>query len=349
MSTQKTNSSAYYPYFDYLRAICAIAVMLYHAKLFTWDQSGNLAVQVFFALSGWLIGGILVDTKINHLPRFYFNRAIRIWIPYYTALGIFLTFSILREPITDKWVEIAIYKATFVYNLFGTPQLAEFAQPMPQKGTFNHVWSVNAEEQFYLIAAVIMVVFSRFYGKHVFTWIALSTAAITFNIYPAIVFGVLASVLNKRNPNFNIYLAKHRLTLTLILIALVPTLPNSALYTYTSPIFSIAIVLLLAVPGESSNFGKIAGGMSYPLYLNHWLGIYAINFITPSMRGSASSALISSLISVAFATSLYLFIDKKILDRRENWHSNILNTTTTLAAYVMIGIGICYGTWMIYR
>jgi len=29
---------------------------VYHAGVLTWSQSGNLAVQVFFSLSGWLIG-----------------------------------------------------------------------------------------------------------------------------------------------------------------------------------------------------------------------------------------------------------------------------------------------------
>ena len=42
--------TTYYPYFDYLRIALATIVML--------AQSGNLAVQMFFDLSGWLIGGI---------------------------------------------------------------------------------------------------------------------------------------------------------------------------------------------------------------------------------------------------------------------------------------------------
>jgi peptidoglycan/LPS O-acetylase OafA/YrhL len=46
-----------------------------------WDTAANLAVQIFFALSGWLIGGILLRTDVQDLPRFYFNRATRIWIP----------------------------------------------------------------------------------------------------------------------------------------------------------------------------------------------------------------------------------------------------------------------------
>ena len=42
---------AYYPYFDYLRIGLAIVVMFYHDHLIPWEHSGNLAVQIFFALS----------------------------------------------------------------------------------------------------------------------------------------------------------------------------------------------------------------------------------------------------------------------------------------------------------
>ncbi len=69
----------------------------------------------------------------------------------------FLVLSFIREPITSKWIEIVIYKILFVYNIFGTPQLADWVSAMPQKGTLSHVWSVNAEEQFYLVAPIILV------------------------------------------------------------------------------------------------------------------------------------------------------------------------------------------------
>jgi len=42
----------YYPAFDYLRIILAIAVAASHSGLIGWNQAGNYSVQVFFALSG---------------------------------------------------------------------------------------------------------------------------------------------------------------------------------------------------------------------------------------------------------------------------------------------------------
>src|SRR5690349_11767137 len=67
----------YFPWFDWLRAACACVVMWYHGHVLPWNQSGNFGVQVFFALSGWLIGGILLKSEPRDLTRFYFNRAVR--------------------------------------------------------------------------------------------------------------------------------------------------------------------------------------------------------------------------------------------------------------------------------
>ena len=73
-------------------------------------------------MSRWLIGGILLRTPRRELPRFYFNRALRIWCPYVLALALLLAASALHDPITGKWTEFAFYKASFTYNLFGLQQ-----------------------------------------------------------------------------------------------------------------------------------------------------------------------------------------------------------------------------------
>jgi len=114
----------YYGWFDWLRFALALVVLLYHDGIFRWEQAGNFGVQVFFALSGWLIGGILCKTERSALKRFYFNRALRIWCPYLLALTFLVMGSLLHDHLTSKWLEIVFYKFTFVYNLFGTPQLA---------------------------------------------------------------------------------------------------------------------------------------------------------------------------------------------------------------------------------
>jgi peptidoglycan/LPS O-acetylase OafA/YrhL len=170
-------TAPYYPWFDWLRAVLAITVMLGHDQVIRWQSSGDLAVKVFFALSGWLIGGMLLQTPHEGLPRFFFNRAVRIWAPYYLALILLVGASLLREPVVSKWFEFVFYKLTFVYNLFGTNQLAANVDSMPLRGTGNHFWSVNAEEQFYLLAPLLLVLLPPRLGRSPLLWSVLAVMA----------------------------------------------------------------------------------------------------------------------------------------------------------------------------
>lgn len=345
MSNNQSNR-IYYPYFDYLRAACATAVMLYHSHIIKWEKSGDLAVQVFFALSGWLIGNILIKTKIQELHRFYYNRAIRIWIPYYIALIIAIGLSTLRDPISEKWIEIVIYKMTFVYNIFGTPQLKEFAKQMPLGATLNHVWSVNAEEQFYLLAPLLLVIGSKLLGRNPLTWLAIGVMGLTFNTYPAIILGILFSTMTMDEKiRFTPASKKNKTALLLSLAISTPALFLPSLYSIAAPIFSISLILFLATPGRSTRIGQLLGGMSYPLYLNHWIGVYAINYIFPNMRNTTASAIMSSILSIFLAMCMYVFIDRKLLANRDSWHSPAREKATTLTAYFLLFIGISYGSF----
>src|SRR4051794_30350860 len=60
---ESIESAVYYPWFDWLRLVCASIVVLQHNDAFPWPRAGSFAVVVFFALSGWLIGGILLDRE----------------------------------------------------------------------------------------------------------------------------------------------------------------------------------------------------------------------------------------------------------------------------------------------
>ena len=196
-----TREKSYYPYFDYLRFVLVTVVMLAHDGILTWNYSGKLAVDVFFALSGWLIGGILIRTDIKDLSRFYFNRALRIWIPYYLAFTLIIIVSLLKDPINQKWFEFVIYKVTWVYNYFGPPQLEAFRDAMPLDGTGNHFWSVNAEEQFYLLAPLLLVVFAK-YGRSIIIWLLVVASFWYMWVYAPISLGVLAAVVNAKYPGF---------------------------------------------------------------------------------------------------------------------------------------------------
>jgi len=338
-------SELYFPWFDWLRAGCACAVMWYHGHIFAWDQAGNFAVQVFFALSGWLIGGILLKTAPRDLPRFYFNRAVRIWAPYYLAASILLTLSVLREPITAKWIEIVIYKLTFVYNLFGVPQLAQFHDAMPQKGTLSHFWSVNVEEQFYLAAPVLLVLLAKRFGRSPLLWALLALIGL-MNDLGAIMLGVFAATVVHRHGAVHRRAAVRWALLAGLAIS-VALLKIDFYYDYVAPFTGLFIVLLLSVPGPRTRVGALFGGMSYPLYLNHWIGIFAGNFLLARLNHGAGSlainALVQAMIDIPLAMALYWHIDRRLLSHRANWYTARRGLVVTIIAYAIIAVGLAYG------
>ena len=341
MSIQKQH---YYPWFDWLRGILAISIMLTHEGLVAWDHSGNFAVQVFFALSGWLIGGILIKLKPEQMTQFYFNRAIRIWVPYYLALILLVCASLLHDPITGKWLEIVFYKLSFVYNIFGTRQLADYHLAMPLQGTGSHFWSVNAEEQFYLLAPLILVFIRGPFARSTLLWLVIAAFAYFANIYASIVFGVLAAVAaNQYGSFYQKPLAK--LMFSLILVASIIGFYQHYNYEKIVPFAAICIILLLSHKGAQNKIGAIFGGMSYQLYLNHWIGVFIAHALLKpcGLRDSVYSYVIAIILNIAIAIALYWFIDKRLLAMRGELFTKQRGLMTTTIAYSMVIIGCMVG------
>jgi len=140
------------PGLDAVRGLAVLVVVTYHG--FFWNaatdnlrgaerliifpfQGGWLGVQLFFVLSGFLITGILLDTRRqrHYYRRFYLNRALRI-LPAYIALLILL--AVLR---------VAQMPFLIVSLLFLSNVTALLGIPMQ----YPPLWSLAVEEQFYLL------------------------------------------------------------------------------------------------------------------------------------------------------------------------------------------------------
>src|SRR5262249_36837588 len=82
------------PELDVLRGIAILLVLMAHQPV---PKAGQLArfgltgVDLFFVLSGYLIGGILLAERYSRgqvgVKQFYLKRALRIWPPYYACLA----------------------------------------------------------------------------------------------------------------------------------------------------------------------------------------------------------------------------------------------------------------------
>ena len=333
----------YYPAFDYLRFILALTVVAFHADVFSWEHAGNFPVQIFFALSGWLIGGVLLETDRASVPRFYFNRAARIWIPYFsTVLLLILAYTIFTRDISAKWIDSVLYKLTFVWNFFG---INHYASEVQWNG--NHLWSICAEEQFYLIAPLLIVFLPI--GRSVWFWICLSViflATPASDFFGAVSLGVTAAVIQRDHfPDWHLRPWSIAILVLSALLLFISTYLGFIPYLLGSALSAIFIVLATAQPGrKASTVAEFMGGMSYPLYLHHWIGLWLATVLVRRLNIDNLSFQVSAIVlSVLIAAALYLIIDRTVRARRNFYFTPARGRALAITGYVLVTIGTVIG------
>jgi len=109
---------------------------------------GWIGVDLFFVLSGYLIGGQLLaeidrNNRLN-LPRFYTRRALRILPAYFVVLAVYFLLPLWRE-----YPDMAQPLWKFLFS---------FQNIALHGGTaFSHAWSLAVEDQFYLALPFILL------------------------------------------------------------------------------------------------------------------------------------------------------------------------------------------------
>jgi peptidoglycan/LPS O-acetylase OafA/YrhL len=142
---------------DAVRGI-AILVVIFHNQSTKYPSlhlqgifaNGWMGVDLFFVLSGFLITGILIDTKSSegYFRNFYARRCLRIWPLYYAAIAFMLVAVPLLQPSTAE----EIYTRSspwWSYPIFLQNFLVQ--SPTHATGLLAVTWSLAVEEQFYLV------------------------------------------------------------------------------------------------------------------------------------------------------------------------------------------------------
>ena len=155
-----------YPAFDGLRAIAVLLVFVYHYIPGTLNW-GWIGVDIFFVLSGFLITGILYDSRerADRFRVFYIRRTLRIFPLYYLVLLVpallWPLFHWEWHPADWMWPAYLgnyirlLNPADYVQNhsLFETLQ----SRTVPWLSlSYDHLWSLSVEEQFYLVWPLVV-------------------------------------------------------------------------------------------------------------------------------------------------------------------------------------------------
>ena len=148
----------YRPELDGLRGIAILLVMAFH--LGGWPRGGELGVDLFFVLSGFLITTLLLEEWDARgsvsLRQFYLRRYFRL----FPALAVFIAFFVITVILfANDAVQMRLTGAVFGLTYTSNWVMA-FNLPYPE-WEIPHLWTLGIEEQFYLLWPPVLVVFLR--------------------------------------------------------------------------------------------------------------------------------------------------------------------------------------------
>jgi peptidoglycan/LPS O-acetylase OafA/YrhL len=170
---QKNESSRIHG-LDTLRAAAIALVLMSHYMGFVSGQPtfgivgevGRAGVDLFFVLSGYLIGNQLLSsvrlTGGVSLTTFFARRFLRTLPNYYVTLALYLLFPAIIGGSND--LDVWRY-ATFTQN-FG----------MAYGETFTHSWSLCIEEQFYVLLPLVVLLFTSLGKSMRMAWLGAGCA-----------------------------------------------------------------------------------------------------------------------------------------------------------------------------
>ncbi len=148
----------FYPALNGIRGFAVVLVFFQHYITWSpfWLQWGWAGVDIFFVLSGFLITGILYDTRHtkHRFRNFYVRRTLRIFPLYYGILiAVALSTLIFHWVWTRGWFLWPLYLGNF-----GIFQPNRDSMTLLTSGLhpsfhlhFGHFWTLCVEEQFYLV------------------------------------------------------------------------------------------------------------------------------------------------------------------------------------------------------
>lgn len=360
---------------DHLRALAIIIVFVYHYSMFghpaglyeyfgSWGWTG---VDLFFVLSGFLIGGQLFakiarDQQVSY-GEFYFKRSLRILPAYFAVLALYIAIPGFKErsQLPPLWQMF-----TFTQN---------FGLDLSKEGAFSHAWSLCIEEQFYLLLPLLIIAF-RSHKKIVwllpilfvfgffirtYMWYDIIPKAESFGrayymyiYYPTwsrldgLLAGVALAAFYYFKPQSWQKLTAKGNRIFFIALALLAGAwfiahdqhqyeIRGAIFGYPAIAIAYGALVLAALSPTcflykySSKITRLIATLSYSIYLTHKQLIHLTHeFLQP--RGIASDSYASFWISTTVALLggwlLHLIVEKPFLRLRDRWLARRKNTKT---------------------
>lgn len=351
---------SYIPELDGLRGLAIAAVLLYHCHtklesshldvIAKWGWTG---VNLFFVLSGFLITGIILDSRDD--PRFFRNfyarRGLRIWPVYFLLL--LLNFFVVPFVFGNFWWAIhEVRTAQWTHYIFFIQNLLFAAMP----GTLGPTWSLAIEEQFYVFwapvariarnAALLPLLIAIFIASPIIRLIntgalghlqGVLTEVHTLTHLDGLAIGSLVA-LSLRMFNFSRASWKRFATCGLAAgvagAAMMPFHGSNFTDSLLALGFGGMLIAALLATGKRTAYGrfltwrplKYLGTISYGLYLIHVLcfvliGAFDLKMEKYGMGGDLAVVAVRLILSISAATLLWYGFERPILRLKKRFVS----------------------------
>jgi peptidoglycan/LPS O-acetylase OafA/YrhL len=272
----------YRPDLDGLRGFATVCVLLFHYGLGL--RGGFVGLDVFFVLTGYLIGGrLFADVGAGRFSfvRFY-ERRVRRLAP--AALVMIIAAFVAAQFILLPHYYRFFASSALANLYFGSNYLFKsedgYFDPASMEKPLLHTWSLSVEEQFYFVLPILIVLVARWPGRWAWPWIIGAA-------------GIASFIVNLRmtitEPEHAYFLAPARAWAIVIgaLTALVPPLQLSARVRNLLSVIGLAMIAVPAcaldaasrypgwaglLPGLAGALIIIAGDSQPEPHVNRWIG-----------------------------------------------------------------------------
>jgi peptidoglycan/LPS O-acetylase OafA/YrhL len=340
---------SYRPDIDGLRAIAVLAVVIFHAFPGVLP-GGFVGVDIFFVISGYLIGSILLlqlsEGRFSFLD-FYARRIKRIFPSVLLVLAasyVFGWFNLIDTEYKELGKHIAA-GASFVSN-FALWSEAGYFDLSAETKPLLHLWSLAVEEQFYVFWPLMLWAFHRWRINPLFAIVGVGVASFALNIALAhtnptadfyspftrfweLMIGCSLAYrhINKqgvpsRNANFSAAAGALMIVLSLILFRGQQGYPG-----WEALLPTCGACLLISAGSDSAINRRIlntrllvwAGLISFPLYLWHW-PLLVFSRLQAGETPAWSVRLLAILAAVVLAWMSYCLVEMPIrFGKRNVW------------------------------
>jgi peptidoglycan/LPS O-acetylase OafA/YrhL len=348
---------------DGLRGVAILLVMLTHCIVppesgwVAWGlrnavSLGWIGVDLFFAISGYLITAILLRSRSapHFFRNFYARRLLRI-VPLYSLLVIFATIVSPALPY-GRFGPVWPY-LTFTSNLWGLFHRIGVLSTPSGYSLLAHLWSLGIEMQFYLVFPFVVYTLDRRRLRQVL-WLVLLVSPlmrwlvnqviapgqsyfVTWTRLDALMMGGLFALYSKGEKEHSASLGDRVGKLAGILIGATLLLWVSRQTNFEKPVFNLigltivdgaaAMTTMSAVLQRGSFFDSLLqsrplagiGRVSYGMYMIHYpLLVLSKDFLAPTRLGqgwlgTAVLAFVSMGGSFLLARASWRFIEKPFL------------------------------------